>query len=66
MKGHKVIDSAPMIARKARVVANNHGDPCVLVYPTGRGVSSPTTYSLMQARQLAKDLNEALDALAGD
>lgn len=66
MKGHKRIDSPPMIARKAHVVANNHGDPCVLIYPTGRGTSNPTTYSLMQARQLAKDLNEALEALAGD
>ncbi|QYW06449.1 hypothetical protein uan_036 [Pseudomonas phage UAntarctica] len=51
-----------MVPRKAAVVANAHGDPCVMIYiDGGRDVFSP-----MEARQLAKDLNEALDALAGD
>lgn len=61
--GHKRIESPPMVPRKAAVVASmNDGDPCVMVYiDGGRDVYTP-----MQARQLAKDLNEALEALAGD
>lgn len=62
MKGSKRIDSPPMITRKARVVANAVGDPCVMVY-AGKGLA---TYSPMEARQLAKDINEALEALAGE
>lgn len=62
MKGHKRINSPPMVPRKAAVVANAVGDPCVIIYVDG----GRDTYSLMQARQLAKDLNEALEALAGD
>lgn len=62
MKGSKVIDSPPMIERKVLVVANAVGDPCVLI----KGIQYPAALSPMQARQLAKDLNEALEALAGD
>lgn len=62
MKGSKRIESPPMVPRKAAVIANAVGDPCVMIYiDGGRDVFTP-----MQARQLAKDLNEALEALAGD
>lgn len=63
MKGtSKRIESPPITPRKAAVVANHVGDPCVIIYVDG----GRDTYSLMQARQLAKDLNEALAFLAGD
>ena len=73
MKGHsQIINSAPATPRKARVVANHMGDPCVLVYP-GKGSAtviikarrgqSPLFYDLVAAKQLRDDLNEAIALL---
>lgn len=62
MIGSKRIDGPPMVPRKALVIANAIGDPCVMVYVEG----GKDVYTPMQARQLAKDLNEALEALAGE
>lgn len=62
MKGSKRIESPPMVPRKAAVVANHVGDPCIILYVDG----GRDTYSLMQARQLAKDIEEALAFLVGE
>lgn len=60
--GSKPINSPPMVPRKADVVASEiDGEPSVMVYVDG----GRDVYTPMQARQLAKDLNEALDLLAG-
>lgn len=67
MKGSKRINSPAMVQRKAHVVANAVGDPCVLIYPgREKPAGPPHVFSLMEARQLAKDIDEALEALAGN
>jgi molybdopterin-biosynthesis enzyme MoeA-like protein len=67
MKGSKRISSPAMVPRKAHVIANAVGDPCVMIYPgREKPAGPPYLFSPMEARQLAKDINEALEALAGD
>ena len=73
MKGHsQVINSAPTTRRRAEVVANHMGDPCVLIYPgresavvrvKDRPKQPPLLFSLPSIKQLRDDLNEAIALL---